>query len=98
MPTSNRRTRAAATIVFSLIIGIVLGLAGFLVGIYLRGHLGPPQTDPDEMASFWWGMLVGGVFALSGFGCCLFIFWPHKNQRIISLPIGKFDSALSPRL
>jgi MFS family permease len=79
MLAGNRRTLAAATIALALIIGTLLGLAGFLAGGYLREHLGSLQTDPDEMASYGWGMLVGGVSAITGFASCMFLFWPCKK-------------------
>jgi hypothetical protein len=81
MPTTNRRTRATATIALALIIETLLGLAGFLAGGYIREHLGSLQTDPDEMASYMWGLLVGGVSALSGFAGCLFVFWPRQKSQ-----------------
>ena len=80
MPKVNRSTRAMATVAFAFVMAILLGFFGFLTGAYLREHLGPRQTDPDEMATLGWGVLVGGAATLSGFAGCLFFFWPRHNK------------------
>jgi len=77
MTGNARRKRAAAAILFSLIMACLLGFGGLLVGWYLWGHFGPPTNDPDETGAFFFGLLVGGVVALGGGITSLWRFWPR---------------------
>jgi hypothetical protein len=69
--------RAAAAIVFSLLMAFVLYIPGFLGGNYLWSHFGPPANDPDQISALICGLLVGGSMALTGVATILWKFWPR---------------------
>jgi hypothetical protein len=69
--------RAAAAIVFSLLMAFVFYLAGFLGGNFLWSRFGPSANDPDETSALICGILVGGSMALIGAAKILRKFWPR---------------------
>jgi len=78
------RKRAYA-ILFSLIIGWLVGFAGFLAGNYFWKRFGPPATDPDDMRAYLCGLFVGTVFAIGGISALLWRLWPRaaSNRNVI---------------
>jgi hypothetical protein len=84
MGENPQRRRAAAAILFSLIMACLLGLAGFLAGSYLWGHYGPPADDPDEFDAYLCGLLVGGLLAIGGGIASLRTFWLRPRAKIIA--------------
>jgi len=77
--TKPQLRRAVAAILFSLIMACLLGLGGLLTGMYLWGHFGPPAQDPDDIAAYFFGLLVGGLMAMGGGVALLWKFWPHTT-------------------
>jgi hypothetical protein len=77
MRNNAKLKRAAAAIVFSLLMAFVLYLAGFLGGNYLWSRFGPPANDPDETSALICGLLVGGSMAVVGAAAILWKFWPR---------------------
>ena len=81
MSTGNaKRKRAAAAVLFSLIMACVLGLVGFLGASYLWGRYGAATNDPDDTDAYLCGLLVGGVVAISAGMVSLLKFWPKSSQ------------------
>lgn len=76
-----RMWRAVAAILFSLIIGWMLALAGLLVGMYLWSHFGPPTSDPDETDAYRCGLALGGIMAICGAGGLMWKLWPRRVLR-----------------
>jgi hypothetical protein len=81
MNENRKRKRAAAAVLFSLIMGCVLGLGGFLGGSYLWGRYGPPANDPDETDAYFCGLLVGGITAVGAGSVSLWKFWPRTSLK-----------------
>jgi hypothetical protein len=77
-----RNSRRAAAVLFSLIIGCLLGIGGLLGGSYLWSRYGPPSNEPDEMNAYFCGLLVGGVIAIAGGTISLWRFWPAASAKI----------------
>lgn len=77
---SNLVRRRASTILFSLIIGGLLGLGGFILGDLCWEHFGPPATDADDMQAYLCGVSVGAVLALGGGSLLLWWFWPRSAR------------------
>ena len=77
--TTHLRRRRAAAILFSLIAACLLGLGGLLAGSYLWDHFGAPARDPDDIESFFCGLLVGGAMAIGGGVTLLRKFWPRST-------------------
>src|SRR5258708_14681564 len=73
--------RAAASVLFSLIIACLLGLGGFLGSSYLWSHYGPLPGDPDESDAYFCGLLVGGAIAIVGGTVSLWKFWPRASLK-----------------
>jgi hypothetical protein len=82
MAENPRRKRAAAAILFSLIMACLLGLGGLLAGSYVWSHFGTQANDPDDTASFLCGLLVGGVVAVGGGITSLWMFWPPALSKL----------------
>jgi hypothetical protein len=66
MTEHPQRRRAAAAVLFSLIMACLLGFGGLLLGMYLWGHFGQPANDPDDTDAYLCGLLVGGIMAAGG--------------------------------
>jgi hypothetical protein len=81
MTERPQRRRAAAAILFSLIMACLLGFGGLLAGMYLWGHFGPPAKDPDDTDAYFFGLLVGGLMAIGGGTASLWKFWPRATPK-----------------
>jgi hypothetical protein len=81
MTKNSRQLRAEAAILFSSIMGWLLGFFGFLAGAYLWDHFGPPSKDPDDTGAYLCGVLLGGVTAMSGAVVMLWRSWPRATLR-----------------
>jgi hypothetical protein len=79
--TKPQLRRAAAAILFSLIMACLLGLGGLLTGTYLWSRYGPPANDPDDTAAYFCGLLVGALMAVGGGIVLLWKFWPHATPE-----------------
>jgi hypothetical protein len=73
--------RAAATIIFSVIVTAVSGFLGMLLGWYLCPHFGRPANGPDDTDTLICGLLVGGIVALGVGSTLLWKFWPSAKDR-----------------
>ena len=73
--------RAAAAVLFSLLVAYLLLLGGVLAGAYMWGHYGPPADDPDDIDALLCGLLVGGVMAIGGGVASLWKFWPRSKPK-----------------
>ena len=82
MTKNPRRWRVTAAILFSLIMGCLLGFGGLLAGMYLWGHFGPPTRDPDDTDAYLCGLLVGGVMAIGGVIALLWMSWPRAAPKV----------------
>src|SRR5258708_12359005 len=80
--------RAAASVLFSLIMACLFGLGGFLGGSYLWSRFGPPPNDPDEIDAYFCGLLVGGAIAIAVGVASLWKFWPRTSRRSVSRSLG----------
>jgi len=50
--------------------------------MYLWGHFGPPANDPDDTDAYLFGLLVGGLLAISGIVGALWKFWPRAARTM----------------
>jgi hypothetical protein len=78
-----QRRRAAAAVLFSLIMACLLGFGGLLLGTYLWGHFGQPANDPDDTDAYLCGLLVGGIMAVGGGMVSLWKFWPRASSKAL---------------
>lgn len=92
MSKPSRRTRAASSILFSLIMGGLFAFAGLLLGTYLWGHFGPASKDPDDTDAYLFGLLVGGVTGLVGGATLLWKFWPRSAPELHKTAEGERTS------
>ena len=72
--------KRAASVVFSVLMACVLGLAGIVVGNYLWGHFGPPAADPDDTQGYLFGLLVGSILSACGIIWSFWMFWPRAAK------------------
>jgi Na+-driven multidrug efflux pump len=81
MTKAKKTKRAVTAILFSLILGGLLGFVGLLVGMYLWTHFGRPPKDPDDSDAYLCGLVVGGLMALIAASGSLWKFWPRNQAK-----------------
>ena len=79
--TDTRRKRAAAAILFSMIMALVFGFVGFLGGSYLWTRYVPPGDDADDIHAYFGGLVISGVLAIGGGATSLWMGWPRRAAK-----------------
>ena len=90
MNDTPKRGRAAAAVLFSLIVASLLGFGGNLLGMYFCGYFGQSRNSGDDTSVYLCGLILGLAMALGGGSWSLWKFWPRSspNAKISDLISG----------
>ena len=78
MTKAKQARRAVTAILFSLIMGGLVGFAGLLAGVYLWSRLWSSGKRPDDSDAYLCGLVVGALMALVAVSGSLWKFWPRN--------------------